>query len=243
MLFKTKAIVVRYTKYNEKNVILQAFTKEFGMVSYMVYNPWAKNASLKAAYLQAFTILEIDVEHKATREIQQIKESKLIFHGSSIHSNPYKQSIVFFLTEIISKTITETHQDVVLFDFIENSAINLDKLTQFGTFHHHFLIQLSRYLGFFPNNEANENNKNKIQYFDLVDGIFTQSKPFHNNYIEGEIGLLFYHLSTDPIYKPHLLNRETKQILLQNIITYYLLHLPDIGHIKSLEILQTMFND
>lgn len=240
MLAKTRAIVIHTTKFNDKDLILHALTEEFGMVSYMIYNPWSKQAKVKASYLQTFSLLEIDVEHQPKKDIQRIHDAKILFVGNSIHTNPYKQSIVLFLAEMVRKTLSETEKDVHLFAFVYHSLCVLDEVTEkYNSFHLIFLMRLTQFLGFYPNSTVENNDV----YFDMLNGIFTAQPPLHGHYLEGENCKHFQaltHISyTDmPAWN---ISRVDKLILLSTMVRYYQLHIPTIQRIKSMDILHSLF--
>ncbi len=241
MLCKTRAIVVRCTKYKEKDVILHAYTEEFGMISYMVYNPWGKKTKVKAALIQAFSILELDVEHQPKKDIQRIKDARILFLGTSIHTNPYKQSIVFFLAEMIQKSLSETEKEPHLFTFLLESISALENSKEnFSSFHLIFLMQLSNFLGFFPNNDTD----NSLPYFDMLNGIFTEQQPLHEHHLKGTDSAHFWSLSHIHFadMAQWIVPRTEKQSLLHHIVRYYQLHIPTIRTVKSLDVLHTLYN-
>ena len=55
----------------------------------------------------------------------------------------------------------------------------LDQLDNIGLFHIKFLLDLTRYMGFYPNL-----SENKAPYFDLQEGCMSHHKPKHP-FIEG----------------------------------------------------------
>ena len=88
--------------------------------------------------------------------------------------------MVFFLDEVLFKTIREVESNMPLFEFIFDSIKWLDGPQAAGKdFHLLFLMQLSRYLGFHPTqNYTSENN-----IFNLREGKFQETYPDHPNYI------------------------------------------------------------
>ena len=85
-----------------------------------------------------------------------------------------------FLAEMLKNCIREEEANEDLFVFLEQSFLWLDKNDEVANFHIFFLLQLSMYLGFFP--DATEIQKN---YFNIVEGNF-QATNTSNYCIEGE---------------------------------------------------------
>ena len=241
MLYKTQGIVLHHTKYNDNNYILDLFTEEFGKVSYIIYNPNSKRAKVKSSYIQPFSILDIEVEHHPKKDIQQIKEAKVQFFGNNILSNPIKSSIVLFLSEVLYKCLSETEKDTELFSFVKNSILALEQNnTDYANFHLVFLLQLTQFFGFYPNTKTICEGA----YFDMLNGVFCGGQPSHNHYLKRSESEIFYELlQVDYTTMERLkIGRAEKQVLLRYMMEFYELHLQTLHKIKSLDVLQAIFN-
>ena len=103
-----------------------------------------------------------------------------------------------------------------------------------------FLIQLSKYLGFYPSNNYSES----YPYFDMVNGIFVDYIPSHGCYSKKDISLLlskFINIGFSN-YTSLELNRTLRVQLLQLLVDYYHLHIHGMSDIKSLTILKELFD-
>ena len=76
MIYKTKGIVLESFKYRDNQSIVHVLTEEFGKVSYLVYAPQSKRASIRQSNMQVLSILDMEVEHLPHRDLQRIKEAK-----------------------------------------------------------------------------------------------------------------------------------------------------------------------
>ena len=98
------------------------------------------------------------------------------------------------------------------------------------------MIQLSRYLGFFPQG----NYTASISVFDLQEGSFVNHTPHHSYYLNASQSMLLGDLINaqyDTIHQLKIDKNQRKQ-LLQGLIKFYQLHIASFGEIKSLEILE-----
>jgi DNA repair protein RecO (recombination protein O) len=109
-----------------------------------------------------------------------------------------------------------------------------------SNFHLYFLIQLSRYLGFYPTENYSETNS----IFNLQDGMFQSSMPIHPFYIENSSSPLFNELiklslnfSSD--IKIHI---NERRILIEKILQYYSLHIGGFGETKSHKVLEEILS-
>jgi DNA repair protein RecO (recombination protein O) len=100
-----------------------------------------------------------------------------------------------------------------------------------------FLLNLTKYLGFYPETGNLENS-----YFDLLEGRFTK----HHNYntVTGDNLVQFKKLlgiNFDVIHQVNF-NAENRQAVLSILVQYYELHLDGFKKPKSLEILKSVFS-
>ena len=170
-IINTKAIVLSSLKYGDTSLIVRCFTQQEGIKTYLIRGVLkAKKGKIKAAYFQALTQLNIEANHNNKGNLNSLKEVHVINPYKSIYSNIFKQTIVLFLSEILNSTIQEEEENTRLFSFIEASLIWLDTHEKISNFHLLFLLNLSKYLGFYPDVSGTES-----QYFNLEEGCFTFS--------------------------------------------------------------------
>ncbi|MDR1544068.1 MAG: DNA repair protein RecO [Prevotellaceae bacterium] len=239
MLIKTQAIVLHHFPYSDSGKIVNLYTKSDGRISVLARGK-GKSATLKTPLLQPFTLLDITLDSKPNRNIQYVKESAPLAIFTSIPFNPVKSAITLFLAEILYKTLREQHSDEKLFNFLNYSIQFFDKCENgTGNFHLIFLFEFSRYLGFFPN----ITNYNQGAFFDLQNGILCQDCPPHNFFLSKDETKAFINLMRFNYQTMHLLklSRLQRQTILEQITLFFRIHLPEIGTIKSLDILKQIF--
>lgn len=235
----TKAIVLSTIKFGDTSLIVKCFTEKEGVKTYLIKGALsAKKGKLKAAYFQPLTQLFIEANHNNKGNLNSIKEVHIAQPFKDIYTNIFKQTIVVFLSEILSKTIQEEEENNSLFEYLESSFIWLDTHQQISNFHLLFLLNLTRYLGFYP--DISESNK---EGFNLLEGCFTQS--IHaKEVITGENLALFkklFNVNFDTIHTV-LFHKNERQQVLKILIQYYQLHLDGFKTPKSLSILETVFH-
>ena len=239
MQHKTSGIVLHTTKYNDTASIVCIYTKDFGRVSYIVYGVGKKKSVVRSSFLHPLTLTELEVNHIAGRDIQQIKEIRILHPFNTIPMNPTKNALTMFLSEVLFKSLRQTEPDETLFLFLENSIQQLDYCYEgVQNFHLVFLQKLTRYLGFEANREVNG------KYFDLMNGIFQVEKPTHTHFLMPESSGLFLNLlETEYNTMDKLvLSRDNRTELLKSLLEYYRLHIPEFHNLYSLAILQSLFD-
>ncbi len=241
MFFSTRGIVLHSIPYKDSYAIIYMYTEAFGRVSYMVSrNRGKKSSGLKSLFIP-LSVLDLEVEHFNKRDIHRIKEARLCFPLQQILCHPIKNVLALFLSEVLFRAVKDTEPDERLFRFIYDS-IQVLEYTDKGIANYHlvFLFHLLRYLGIFPN----VTHRQEEVYFDLQNGVFTSVPPLHTHYLGIEETKIFNRLLkiTYENMSLYTFSRQERVQIIQRILEYYHLHLPDFSEIKSLSVLRSLFD-
>lgn len=238
-LVNTKAIVLSSLKFGDTSLIVKCYTQEEGVKSYLlrgILKP--KKKGIKAAYFQPLTQLQIVANHNNKNTLNAIKEVRIINPYKTIHTGIVKQSVIMFLSEVLSNSIQEEEQNLALYKYLETALTWFDIHDKIANFHLLFLLNLTGFLGFYP--DVSESNK---RGFNLLEGSFSDNlldiNVISNNdfyQFKKLIGIIF-----DDIEKVSY-SKEERQLVLQVIIKYFKLHLGSFRNPKSLQVLETVFS-
>ena len=242
MLYNTLGIVLKTVKYGETSLIAKVYTQQFGLQSYMINSVRTVNSKHKAALLQPLSLLDMVVYHKKNKNIQHLKELKPAYLFTRLPFDVVRSSLALFASEILHKTLKEEEPNEQQFKFIYQFILFLDQTpVSVANLHLVFLAELSTYIGFHPQNNFFYTN-NSI--FDLVEGVFTHRLPTHHHYIELPLSEIFSKLLQISVVKSHeiKLNKNTRRQLLHALLHYYNLHIENFGEIKSVHVLEEIFN-
>ncbi|MBT8267495.1 MAG: DNA repair protein RecO [Bacteroidia bacterium] len=238
MQVSTKAIVLSKIRYQDHDLIVKCYTRDFGIKSYLLKNILkSKKGNLKPAYFQLFSLLEIEADHRENRSLQYIRDVKVGYKTETIHTQIIKSSIVIFLAEITSNILKEEEQNFELYDFIATAIQWFEAHETNRSFHFQFLIELTKYLGFYPE------LKQDAPYFNLLEGKF-QGTNTDMYCISGE-NLIFLKTLLGIKFDDNIklnLNTNQKRDFLDMILTYFKLHLDGFKEPKSLVVLNQVFN-
>ncbi len=236
MLVKTKAIVISSLKYQEKSLIVKCLTLSDGVKSYFVPSAFsAKKSNQKIAYFQPLTILEIEANHKNKGTLEHFKEIKLAHAYQTISSDIVKSTIVIFLSEILHHSIHEEEKNENLFLFLESALQWLDTHDNTANFHLLLLLEMTKFLGFYPDITDVEN-----PFFELKEGVFSATLTTSClNEHETHLFKRLIDLKFDSDQK--IFAGIERQILLKILLDYYACHLDGFKKPKSLEVLKEVF--
>ena len=240
MFFQTKGIVFHATKYSDNSLIVKIYTETFGLQSYLIRSARSKKSKMKIGVFQPLSLLDITVSHDKKPGLQFIKEITLSYPFTDIPFNIKKSSIAIFLTEVLSKSIKEEEQNTDLFHFLYNAIIDLDNCkNNVSEFHLFFLLALSKYLGFYPQNNYDDSNK----LFSLYDGRFINVQPEHPYYLDMKMSKCFHQFISIAITNTDMLffSSAIKKEILNKLIDYYTIHIHGFNKLKSLSVLEEVF--
>ena len=147
---KTEGIVLQSLRYGDTSLIVKVFSRDFGLKSYMVKGAFSRGSKNRAALFQNLNLITyVEAGKHKTASLGYLKEVQL---ASVYHSLPFvmnKSAILMYVSELLSKTITEQEKNEPLFDFIARAPQWLD-LTEsnYANFPLFFTLELTRHLGF-----------------------------------------------------------------------------------------------
>jgi len=239
MLQKTRGIVINQFRYSETSIIARIYTEDFGMQSFLVPGVKKSKSAMKSALFQPLTTVEMVAYLKPDNRLQRIKEIKAAYPLSSIPYQTKKSSIALFLAEILLHSLKEQESNPHLFQFIVQAIEYLDQTTgKVADFHLLFMVQLSKYLGFAPHPGYSE----QTPWFNLKEGCF-QSHQLPHPSLDKTLSLNLHCLNEAETFdSPHLkISGLSRPDLLRALINYYKFHLDGFPDIKSLEILEMVW--
>ena len=241
MLLKTKGIVFRSLKYSESSLILDIYTYEKGLRSYIISGVRNKKSKTKAGIMQISSLVEIVAYDKNQNTLQRIKEIKPSFLYKQIPFNVVRSSLAIFMMELCRKGIKESEHNFSLYNFVENWLIHLDstknKLSNVPLL---FMIQLADEIGFgLQNNYAPDKT-----IFDLKEGSFVNENSSMESFINKESSeVLSSLLSTDlDNYHSLAIKKQIRTSLISDMIRFYQWHIDNFNELRSLEVLKTVFS-
>jgi len=235
----TKAIVLSSLKFGDTSLIVKCYTEEEGVKSYLIRGVLKpKKTGIKAAYFQPLTQLKIIAKHNTKGTLNSIKEVQVVNPYKTIHTDIVKQSVVFFLSEILASSIQEEEQNKTLYSYLETAFVWLDVHDKIANFHLLFLLNLTGFLGFYPDTSQ----KDKIG-FNLLEGNFSNNTADKNVLFKNDFHQFkkLLGINFDSIENVSY-SKDERQLVLQMIIEYFKLHLDSFRKPKSLQVLETIFS-
>lgn len=240
MLHKTTGIVLNTIDYNDKYYLTTIYTEHLGRATYMIPKSRSKASKLQRSLFSPLSILDLELDHQTTRQIQRVREARNVYPLFSIPSSMVKTAIVFFLSEFLTKVLKETDEYRQIFSYL-NYSIHILEDTEKGlaNFHIVFMLRLTYFLGFFPNFE----NYKQGSLFDMLNGVFVEKQTMHRYFInatESSVLAILARIDYENMDK-FAFSRDERLIIINKMLDYYRLHLHDFPELKSLDVLHELF--
>lgn len=232
MLQKTEGIVIHTLQYSDTSIIAKIYTADFGLLSFMIKGTRGKKSANKAVLFQPLTLLALDIYYQENKNLQTIKETRLLLNPVGIYGNIYKTAVVLFLAELLQKLLRENDSNPELFKVLKKKITLLNNEELDVDFHLRFLITIANELGYVPFNNYSPDEP----IFSIQEGKFVSSNLGHTGayFLSVHDSLNLHTLISGEVMKLH---REERRSLLGELIKYFQFHNPGMHAIKSVAVL------
>ena len=237
VLIKTRVIVFKAKKYSETSVIVDVFTEEKGLRSYIVSGVRSQRPTVSAGLLQPMTPVDLVAYHREDQDLTRLKEIRPHHVFQKIPFDVRRSSVGLFMVEVARNTVQGHEANEALFEFLLRNFVFLDETAlPFANLHLHFMLHLTEFLGCQPGGDFTE----EFPYFDLQEGVFIHEKPLHHHWLPEAASTTFYHLLMLPLERCHEVpfEREERRAFLKNLLLYYRLHIENFQQVHSHEVLE-----
>ncbi|MDR1170397.1 MAG: DNA repair protein RecO [Prevotellaceae bacterium] len=229
-----KGIVLSGIKYTDNKDIVYLYTDMKGRKTYIL------NRRKKNHRLFPLSLIDFESSGRQNAEIQYLKEfifSPLLIE---ISTDVRKSSIAMFIGELLYKILKEEDSSAVLFEYISKSICLLDMLRNgIPNFHLHFMVQLSRYMGF-----SIAANKNDYDYFDVKYCRFVFAQPLHPQFFDKDntkILSRLIDLSANQLHELKLTGQQRISFA-NRMLDFYSYRFDHTLIIKSLNVMHEIFS-
>jgi len=237
MIEKLTGVIFKTIPYSETSLVMDIFSLQKGLHSYIVSGVRKKKSS-KIGLYKPMTFINFVAYQSNKDTLHRIKEADYHFMYKKLPNDIVRSTMAMFMIDLCRNTIKESETNIELFDFIKNSFLALDETESLSNiFHLSFAIELSRYLGFFPDLRTYEDGYT----FDLTQGLFIPDISVFDKVISANLSKDLFHLASKNIPEVGTSKTDRNQ-LLDAILHYYRLHIPNFKGLPSLEVCRVIFS-
>jgi len=214
------------------------YTEQKGHQTFIIHSVRKAKAATPQSFLQLMSLVDLIGYHQDHRKIHHVKEVRLEHVYQSIPFDMRKSAVITCLAEICSRCITTADPHPELFAFLHDELVRYDTQEVYDRdFLICFLVNLSHYLGFGIDLSHPSSGSG---YFDLLDGHFIGIKPTHDYLMSsGDFEALQDIMSDHREIRPKT-PIEIRRRLVDQLITYYQLHVESLREVQSIKILREL---
>ena len=240
MYEKLRGIVLNTVRYSDKHNIVHIYTDGRGLMSFAVPLGKTQAARMRNAMLMPLSLVNIEASVANGRDLARLREVQRNFPLANIYSNPVKNAVALFISELLAHVIQEPEGNAYLFRYIEQAVQLLEQMPdKIANFHICFLYHLGAHLGIQPNIESYRQG----YWFDMTEGVFTPAAVGGHALLQPQEAQVIHLLSRMTFSNMGVFrfNRDERNRMLDVIISYYRLHNAAIGTLRSPDILKQLF--
>ncbi len=236
MLEKYNGIIFKAIPYSETSLVLDIYTQEIGLHSFIVSGVRKKNSKLGLLY-RPMNLINFVAYNSAKSKLYRIKEAGYNHMYQNIIKDVKRSTMGMFMIDLCRNSIKETENNTPLYTFIYDSFKILDETKDLSHIYHlWFSLELTKYIGFYPNLSS----VSKDDIFDLAQSCFVYKNAIGKYTLHPALTADWKTLLTSTISDQNI-NLNHKSELLDAIIKYYQLHVHGFKELKSLEVCKMIF--
>jgi DNA repair protein RecO (recombination protein O) len=172
--------------------------------------------------------------------MQLVKEVTRALPLNTLPFDITRSTQAIFMAEVLYRVVKEEETNPMLASYLVSTIQYLDTMEETSPdFHIIFMFQLSRHLGFYPQN----NYGKERPIFNLANGRFNSHFKDPEVDLDRDASSLWHRYMNTDIQKVSQegFNGSQRKTTLDNLVRYYKMHISGLGEIRSLEILHAYF--
>lgn len=237
---KLEGIVINVIKYNDKHNIAHIYTDKLGMLAFLVRQGTTHASRMRNAMFMPLSLIGFEARLQPGRELGTLHDVRRTAMLMSIYSDPMKNAVAMFVSELLSHTIQEHEQNMVLYSYIKSCILRLEESrASIANFHICFLYQLGQFIGIQPDIDSYHEG----YWFNMSEGVYTQHPHAGAKMLppsQAQVLPLLSRMTFDNMHH-FKFTREQRNEMLEIILGYYRLHHSTLGTLRSPEVLKQLF--
>lgn len=147
MKHNSRLIILHFTKLGEKSLVLHCLTRDWGRRSF-VCNVGRGGSR---AMMLPLSIVDAEITGNPKSELWRASSMSAAQSLSNIRTNPYKNAISLFMSEVLYRAVHEGDFEPGLFEWCEKSILTLEMMpSDCSNYHLRWLLELCGAMGFSP---------------------------------------------------------------------------------------------
>lgn len=218
-------------RYGESGVVANVLTRGDGRRAFMASAGGKGGKGGKMAMLMPLSLIEFVATGVKKSAMPRLSQARFRRPFVRLQTDPTRRSVAMFVAELLCRATPQDVPDPGLFDFADSAISALDDdISGAYNFHLWFMMHLTQHLGIEP-----EAERRGLPIFDMEAGLWTDTYPPHAHTLDGRwadlwSGLMGMEIET---LADVTMTRLERREMIERLCTYYSLHLPEFGVMKS----------
>lgn len=236
MWSKEKGILLSVVHHTDKLCVANIYTLGGGFCAYSFFLPKSTRTNARNTLLMPLSLIDFESDTSGAG-LARMRGASFLSPYRDIPFNHHKISIALFLSEFLTASLrSEKCGNSGLFNFLLDSLLWFDSAAEFSNFHLFLSVHISCFLGIAPDLSTYANGYT----LDLQNGMYVLSE---SDAALRRLSWLFVSLQKAGLEQMQSteMSGTERSAMLNMLCTYYSFHIPSFPHLKSIEILHTIF--
>jgi len=231
-------VVLSSRPYSDGKRVVRVMSRTYGTIALWVNEGRGKNRRI--AMWHAGAVLELSgMNRKGSEGLVQFREARRTVVLDGIIRDPRRSAVVFFICEVIEKTMPEETPHPEVHDLMAQTILEIESSSALGWLHAAFLGQLIRLLGIAPVEPPSPHFKS----LDLPSGDWKFEIGLEQQCLEMPIALGFMGFLKSAAAVPKMWTIADRKRLVLGQVRYLQHQLGVIREIKSYAVLEAVFDN
>lgn len=238
MLVETELIVLSAVRYSDNASIVTTYSERLGTIAFKAIRSASRKRGRANALFTPLSVVKMAMEYHPTRAIQIPGEPFVVHAPLRPSLDSVANAVALFTVELLTRVVRSSSADTALYRYLRDEIVGLEHLSDKGvsSFHLRLMVGMLHYMGILPDQEQYREGF----ILDLAEGAFRRAWTQEEQLLGRSSALLVQFITTE--YPEELsLSRHERNALLDMLLAYLAYHFPDVGTLRSPEVLSQLF--
>ncbi|WKS96033.1 DNA repair protein RecO [Riemerella columbina] len=221
-----QGFILSYIKYNDTGAVVKILEKDTGLQSYFIKNIYLAKRK-KKVYLSPLMGVEFSTSKPKNAGLASISSMALSDFAKPIELNFINQAQMALLAELLLKIMPYEDSDTNLYHYLSAFCLNIESKNALIYYFYHIIKAMGYGFSF-----------TEGLYFDVKNGQFDDVQ--HSLSIDQHHSAQLRAIET-PHFLSLALNSSERRVLIDILMNYCQIHIPDFTLPKSLDIFRDIF--
>lgn len=238
MLVETELIVLNAVRYSDNASIVTTYSERLGTLAFKAIRSASRRRGRANALFMPLSIVRVTIDYHPNRAIQ-IPGEQVVVHAPlrpSVDSTA--NAVALFVVDLLTRVVRSCNPDQAMYRYLRSEILNIEEISTYGisSYHLRVMVGMLHHLGVLPNHELYRGGF----ILDIAEGVFRKVWNLQESALVDSSALLVQFITTEhPEEIP--LSRQERNALLDLLLAYLSYHFPDVGTLRSPEVLSQLF--